>query len=150
MNDNKLRQLKKSMGQEGQAMVEFTLFIPIIIMLIFSITFYSRLLITQQQLIIAARMGTDLIRHVNLNENEVKSEIKKYFEENSGIDVSKLEIKVCIKGATPPPDFNPPASYVEVGYKFNIPEMFGGKEIMVSGRSEVLNDTGSLLKENHS
>ncbi|OGS23932.1 MAG: hypothetical protein A2297_06600 [Elusimicrobia bacterium RIFOXYB2_FULL_48_7] len=138
--------------KNGQALVEFALLLPALIMILISICWYSRVLITRQQLVIAARYGTDLIRHMNMNEAEVSDEIKNYFKFANvrKLDTNRLAIKVKISPATPPPDMNPPASWVEVNYKFYLPAMFGGKEFWVSGRSEVLNDTLTIFYENHS
>ena len=103
-------------------------------------------------MIIAARYGTDLIRHMNLNEDEVTAEIKSYFNQDNirKLDQNKLVVKAKISQAVLPRDMTPPTSWVEVYYKFNLSLMFGGKEFWVSGRSEVLNDTGTTLFENHS
>lgn len=103
-------------------------------------------------MVIAARYGTDLIRHMNLNEDEVTAEIKKYFNQDNvrKLDQNRLIVKVKISQAVLPKSMTPPTSWVEVYYKFSLPVMFGEKEFWVSGRSEVLNDTGTPLFENHS
>lgn len=62
----------------GQALVESVLIIPVLIAVVFSIVWFSRILITRQQLLSAARYGTDLIVYTQLNENDIRREIRNY------------------------------------------------------------------------
>jgi len=65
-------------SKNGQALVESILLIPALAMIVFAIVWFSRVLITKQQILTAARYGTDLILYTNLDEGEIKQEIRNY------------------------------------------------------------------------
>jgi hypothetical protein len=63
---------------KGQALVESLFFIPLIAMIIVAIAWFSRVVITRQQLLSAARYGTDLIVYTPLSEDDIRREIRYY------------------------------------------------------------------------
>ncbi|MCX5777872.1 MAG: hypothetical protein NTU66_01420 [Elusimicrobia bacterium] len=65
-------------SHSGQALVESIFLIPIIVLIIISLSWFSRVLITRQQLVIAARYGTDMIVSTNLNEGQIRQEIRNF------------------------------------------------------------------------
>ena len=62
----------------GQALTESLLLIPIIAIIIIASAWFANILLTQQELLIAARYGTDLIVNTNMDANSIRNEIKKY------------------------------------------------------------------------
>jgi hypothetical protein len=68
----------KLKSQKAQALVESVFLIPLIGLIVISISWFSRVLITRQQLLIAARYGTDLIVNTNLNEGQIRQEIRNF------------------------------------------------------------------------
>ena len=90
---------------KAQALLETLLIIPVLMVLLVGLFWFSRVLITKQQLIMAARYGTDLIANTNLSEQQIKKEIRNYLSdkniEGRKLDPSKLgdeNIVVKIKG----------------------------------------------------
>jgi len=81
-------------GRKGQALVESLLLIPALAMIVFAIVWFSRLAITRQQLLSAARYGTDLILFTDLSDNEIRQELRNYLSHrwNKGrrLDPQKL------------------------------------------------------------
>ena len=63
---------------KGQALLETLLTIPVLAAVILIIAFTSDIILTKQQLLMAARYGTDLIYYTNLNEEQVKNEVIDY------------------------------------------------------------------------
>ncbi|MCB4790407.1 MAG: pilus assembly protein [Elusimicrobia bacterium] len=158
---------------KGQALIENVLLLPVLIVIIFMITFFSRLVLTKQQLTVAARLGSDLIAYTEMDEEGIKNEIIDYLcgKDVLGrkLDKDKLKIKVNID-RFPKLDisnvnklfeildnfYNPcdHTSSVEIQYEFYTPKIFSawdtyipGKKladkICVSARSEVLAGTGA-------
>jgi hypothetical protein len=64
--------------ERGQALVESVLLIPVLAVIIFAIVWFSRLVITRQQLLSAARYGTDLILYTDLTEDGVRREVRNF------------------------------------------------------------------------
>jgi hypothetical protein len=62
----------------GQALVESLLLIPAFSVAIVAVVWFSRLVITRQQLLSGARYGTDLILYTDLSENEIRQELRNY------------------------------------------------------------------------
>jgi hypothetical protein len=153
-------------------MIEGVFLLPIIVMIVIAIAWFSRVLITRQQLLIAARYGTDLISSTTLNEQEIRREVKTFLTHHwikgRRLDPEKLtdeRIRVVIKDfpvisisckdmilkpailaklvdQTLRPLQN--TSYVELAYDFDVPFPFkaASKTLRVSARSEVLSGTG--------
>lgn len=157
----------------GQALIENVLIIPVIVIIIVMIFWYARLLLTRQQLIMAARYGTDLIAYSKMDEEQVRNEVRNYlcseqgrvrrldpdkFKDDSiGIGINRYN-RVSVINAYKPLTYSP--SYVEVYYEFDAPklfsawnEYFGSNEIAaklrVAARSEVLAGTGCKGDDNN-
>lgn len=157
---------KSIRSSSGQALVENVLIVTTIAMIVFAIGWFARILITKQQLIMAARYGTDLISYSELNENEIREEIRDYLcgEEGGGrkLDPAKLsddKIKIKISRENDNVFDSFPfgivkyfgfeslkdiTSYVEIYYEYRLPVVFAavGNKLYVSGRSEVIAGTG--------
>ena len=89
-------------NKKGQAFTEALFIFPIIIVLIFSVVWFARVLLTWQQLISATRYGTDMIVNTNLSSDDIKKDIKNYLTnkmiEGRRLDTDKIkEINVDIK-----------------------------------------------------
>jgi len=89
-------------NEKGQAFTEAVFIFPIIIVLIFSVVWFARVLLTWQQLISATRYGTDIIANTNLSSDDIKKDIKNYLTnkmiEGRRLDIDKIkEINVDIK-----------------------------------------------------
>ncbi|MCL2144862.1 MAG: pilus assembly protein [Endomicrobia bacterium] len=65
-------------NKKGQALVELALIAPLIVFFLFTIMWFGRLMLTWQQLVGAARYGTDLIAYTPYNEAEIKADIINY------------------------------------------------------------------------
>lgn len=92
----------------GQALVESIFLIPLIGLIVISIAWFSRVLITRQQLVLAARYGTDLIANTSLNESQIRREIRNFLShhmlKSRKLDARKLpdeNIVVTIKDFPP-------------------------------------------------
>lgn len=89
-------------NKKGQAFTEAVFILPIIVVLIFSVVWFARVLLTWQQLISATRYGTDIIANTNLSSDDIKKDIKNYLTnkmiEGRRLDIDKIkEINVDIK-----------------------------------------------------
>ena len=89
-------------NNKGQAFAEAIFIFPIIIVLIFSVIWFARVLLTWQQLISATRYGTDMITNTNLSSADIKKDIENYLTnkmiEGRRLDIDKIkEINVDIK-----------------------------------------------------
>ena len=84
----------------AQALVETVILFPIIIILLCAIIDTSRYVLTRQQLLSAARYGTDLIVYQDFGEEEVKEEVTNYLcsELTRGriLDKENLDFKIEI------------------------------------------------------
>lgn len=65
-------------SRSGQALAESVFLIPVIGLLVISIAWFSRVVITRQQLVAAARYGSDLIVTTNLTKEQIHAEIKSF------------------------------------------------------------------------
>lgn len=90
---------------KGQAFLEGIFILPIIVVLIFSVVWFARVLLTWQQLVSATRYGTDMIANTSLSKEDIKKDIENYLTHRM-IDGRKLnkdkikEIKIDIKDYT--------------------------------------------------
>jgi hypothetical protein len=89
-------------NKKGQAFTEAIFIFPIIIVLIFSIVWFAKVLLTWQQLVSATRYGTDMIANTNLSCDDIKKDIKNYLTnkmiEGRRLDIDKIkDISVDIK-----------------------------------------------------
>ena len=84
----------------GQSMVEIAILLPILVLVFCFIVDTSNFVITKQQLLSAARYGTDLIVHCNFNEEQVKEELTNYLtdenEEGRRLSSEGLNFKINI------------------------------------------------------
>ena len=89
-------------NKKGQAFTEAVFIFPVIIVLIFSVVWFARVLLTWQQLISATRYGTDMIANTTLSGEDIKKDIKNYLTnkmiEGRRLDADKIkDITVDIK-----------------------------------------------------
>ncbi|MBR3653926.1 MAG: pilus assembly protein [Elusimicrobia bacterium] len=89
-------------NKKGQAFTEAIFIFPVIIVLIFSVVWFGRVLLTWQQLVSATRYGTDMIANTNLSRDDIEKDIKNYLTnkmiEGRRLDVDKIkDITVDIK-----------------------------------------------------
>lgn len=89
-------------NKKGQAFVEALFLFPIMVLLIFSVIWFARVLLTWQQLVSATRYGTDMIVNTNLSSGDIKKDIENYLTnkmiEGRRLDIDKIkEINVDIK-----------------------------------------------------
>jgi hypothetical protein len=91
-------------SNRGQALIENVLLIPIIAIIVCMITFFSCIVLTKQQLIMAARYGTDLIVYTTLNEALIKKEIVEYLtaRDNHGRRLNPDRLRCVIRQDTFP------------------------------------------------
>jgi len=154
-------------NNSGQALVENILIIPILVVIIVMLFWFAEIMLTKQQLVMAARYGTDLIAYSNLNKDQIKNEIQDYLcgpnVEGRRLDPARLideDIDVNRKALDPlgglqygGSDFDRYSSHVQLYYKFDTPKLFsawdsyigGGniiKKLRIGARSEVLAGTG--------
>ena len=90
-------------NKKGQAFTEAIFVFPVIIVLIFSVVWFARVLLTWQQLVSATRYGTDMIANTTLSGEDIKKDIKNYLTnkmiEGRRLDTDKIkDITVDIKG----------------------------------------------------
>ena len=154
-------------NDSGQALVENVLVIPILVVIIVMLFWFAEIMLTKQQLVMAARYGTDLMLYSNMSKDQIKAEITDYLcgknVEGRRLDPSKLVIKdegVVINKCPKVNSFNAvqrgmdlTTSHVEIYYQFDTPKLFsawskyiGGadiiKKLRIGARSEVLAGTG--------
>ena len=132
-------------GPGGQALIEIILLLPMLVIIISIIVWFSRLLLTRQQLLTAARYGTDMIMHTPMEASDIRQEIKNYLAHKAPdvqgrvLNLSKLtdeRIKIEINrfSRIGPDDaitammlvnlMNYKMSYVEIYYPFKLPTIF--------------------------
>jgi len=70
-------------NSKGQALLETIICVPIIAALIVMISFFCNAILTKQQLLMAARYGTDLIVYTDMDENQVRNEVRDYLCDNN-------------------------------------------------------------------
>ena len=142
----------------GQALIESILILPVLVVVISAVFWFARVVIARQQLLMAARYGTDMIAYTRLDEEQIKEEITNYLcdrdIEGRKLDPVKLNINIVkkefpeidldIKEVLYRPDklgrmlygiLNPleDTSYVEVGYEFDIPGIFSAWSPYIGG-----------------
>ena len=89
-------------NKKGQAFTEAVFIFPVIIVLIFSVVWFARVLLTWQQLVSATRYGTDMITNTTLSGEDIKKDIENYLTnkmiEGRRLDADKIkDITVDIK-----------------------------------------------------
>jgi len=152
----------------GQAMAENLLLIPLLIIVIMMLFWFARMVITRQQLLSAARLGTDLILYSGLNQDQIRQEIRDYLcgndVEGRKLDSSKFsDDKIIINNrsygkittfsanAYKIPNYD--TSTVDIYYDLNVPPLvnvwgkwFGGswgkQSFRIRAHSEVIAGTG--------
>ena len=92
------------MNNKGQAFTEAVFILPIICVMIICVFWFGKVCLTWQQLVSAARYGTDMVANTPLNQKEIKKDIENYlthhFIKGRLLDKSKLkEITVEINDA---------------------------------------------------
>jgi competence protein ComGC len=158
--------LKRS---KGQTLIETILVVPVLLIIVFMIFWFARILLTRQQIQMAARYGTDLMVYTNMNEEQIKREIKDYLctSKEGGRLLERDKIKINLKIDRFPEiridnamdvltQFFAPldhTSFAEIGYTIATPRIFSAWDgylghtniadsLTVSARSEVLAGTG--------
>ena len=94
--------MKKVLNNRGQAFLEGVFILPVVVVLIFSVVWFARVLLTWQQLVSATRYGTDMISNTSLSKEDIKKDIENYLThrmiEGRKLDIKKIkEIKIDIK-----------------------------------------------------
>ncbi len=154
-------------NNRGQAFLEGVFILPVIVVLIFSVVWFARVLLTWQQLVSAARYGTDMIANTSLSKEDIKKDIENYLThkmiEGRKLDKEKIkEICIDIKDYTVA-DINildisklftavkslvlPSAemSSVSITYAYDMPKILkwaGKDEFEIKTRLSVLSGTG--------
>jgi hypothetical protein len=158
MRKSKRMQICK-IGEAGQALVEAALIAPLIVFFLFGIIWFAGVVLTWQQLVGAARYGTDLLVYTPLGDTAIKRDITNYLcnKKTAGriLDSNKLDIKIVFKDAVPinytlsfenifSSEFFskintikdlfpvPETSYIEIRYKYKAPRLLR----LVSGRED--------------
>lgn len=143
---------------KGQALVEIILLLPLLIIIMSMITWYTRVLMTKQMLLTAARYGTDMMYYTRKDEfdaDKVKHWIKAYLSaggiEGRRLVESKIKIKVTDKRpdevVTPanalfpinPFNLHNEASVVEVAYELSMPTIFTAFSSYIPNAGELPN-----------
>ena len=65
-------------NNKGQAFLEGVFILPVVVVLIFSVVWFARVLLTWQQLVSATRYGTDMISNTSLSKEDIKKDIENY------------------------------------------------------------------------
>lgn len=117
----------------GQSLVETLFMIPVFVITVSFILWFAQVLITKQQLVTAARYGTDLILYTKLNESEIQGEIKNYLCDRN-IEGRKLN-------ADSLPDEN-----IRVRIRdFQLPEFSNPYDVLDPGKLSLLASASSRL-----
>lgn len=92
------------MNNKGQAFTEAVFILPVICTLVVCIFWFGKICLTWQQLVSAARYGTDMVANTPLSQQEIKKDIENYlthhFIKGRLLNKSKLkEITVEINDA---------------------------------------------------
>lgn len=159
--------------RRGQALIESVIVIPVLVIVVTTIFWFSRVVLTRQQLLAASRYGTDLIVYTTLGDTAIKEGITSFLCTSSRggrtLDPGRLHIELKIdrfpeiteqNALTLLPMFSAPwdhLSSVTVSYDFSVPPIIAAfsyfipangfeKDIRVSGHSEVLAGTGCKEK----
>jgi hypothetical protein len=144
--------------RKGQALIEIILLLPLLVIIMSMITWYTRVLLTKQMLLTSARYGTDMMYYSRKNEfgaDKVEHWIKIYLSD-SGIEGRRLvESKIKVKVTDKRPDgvvtafnagqpINPfglhnEASVVEVAYELSMPTIFTAFSAYIPNAGELPN-----------
>ena len=156
---------------KGQAFTEAIFVFPVIIVLIFSVIWFARVLLTWQQLVSATRYGTDMIANTTLSSDDIKKDIENYLTnkmiEGRRLDIEKIkEINIDIKKYEPISynftDLSAISSFVQglfipstelstvsISYSYDLPKIMnvvGMEEFTITTKLSVL--AGSGCKNN--
>ncbi|MFA7074071.1 MAG: TadE/TadG family type IV pilus assembly protein [Endomicrobiaceae bacterium] len=158
-------------NRKGNAFVEAVFILPLMAVMIVSVIWFARVLLTWQQLVSAARYGTDLIANTSVSAEDIKKDIENYLThrmiDGRRLDINSIkEIKVEIKDY---PEVNidvknfskifndingllkglllpeSDVSGVMITYTYNLPLIMrftGLKELNISAKSSVLSGSG--------
>lgn len=89
---------KKFKNSKGQALIEAALIAPLIVFFLFTIIWFGQIMLTWQQLVTAARYGTDLLAYTPFSKEYIEQDIKNYLCHRDTIgrilDENKLTVKV--------------------------------------------------------
>ncbi len=165
-----LTAFKKS---KGQALVEAALIAPLIVLFLFTVIWFARVMLTWQQLITAARYGTDMMAYTPFSKTYIEKDIENYLCSAGNVgrilerdkltveavpkDYKKQDFTVSFSNLE---SFNPlnlaerakgilpvaAKSYVKITYKYRLPPLFriaGREDFEIRAYSEVLTGTGS-------
>ena len=105
------------MNNKGQAFTEAVFILPLICVMVIAVFWFGKICLTWQQLVSAARYGTDMVANTPLNQQEIKKDIENYlthhFIKGRLLDKNKIkEITVEINDA--------PATKIDISDFFNI------------------------------
>ncbi len=164
------------LNKKGQALTELALIAPVLILLVISVVWFARVILTWQQLVSAARYGTDMIADTRLSEREIKKDILNYLThhwiEGRRLDKNKIkqinidikdypqitfnafelakaaiDVDDIVKGIVAPAS---QASSVSINYEYDIPGFLASfaydKKINLKVKSSVLSGTGCSNK----
>jgi hypothetical protein len=114
------------MNNKGQAFTEAVFILPIVFIMIVAVFWFGKICLTWQQLVSAARYGTDMIANTPLNQKEIKKDIENYLTHHfiKGRLLDKKQLKEIIVEINDAPVT-----------KFDISDFFN-----------IFSDTGNLLK----
>jgi len=159
-------------NKSGQALIEIILLLPLLVIMMSVITWYTRLLLTRQMLLTAARYGTDMLYYspqadAGFVENWIKTYLADPGIEGRRLVKDKIKVKIIDNRPGPVTPFNAmtpinpfnlhnEATTVEVYYEFGMPTIFTAfssyipnkgelpDKITISARSAVL--AGTMAK----
>jgi hypothetical protein len=156
---------------KGQAFTEAIFVFPVIIVLIFSVIWFARVLLTWQQLVSATRYGTDMIANTTLSSDDIKKDIENYLTnkmiEGRRLDIEKIkEINIDIKKYEPISynftDLSAISSFVQglfipsnelstvsISYSYDLPKIMnvvGMEEFVIKTKLSVLAGSGCKNK----
>ncbi|MDR2426258.1 MAG: pilus assembly protein [Endomicrobium sp.] len=128
---------------KGQALVEAALTAPLIVFFLFTIVWFGQIMLTWQQLVSAARYGTDLIAYTPYSKEEIKKDIVNYLCHGNNIgrilsrDPDDLDVKVEINDLERPIDFTLSIDNIGAFNPINILEMVMDSNPIVPAMSYV-------------
>ena len=156
---------------KGQAFTEAIFVFPVIIVLIFSVVWFARVLLTWQQLVSATRYGTDMIANTTLSSDDIKKDIENYLTnkmiEGRRLNIEKIkEINIDIKKYEPISynftDLSVISSFVQglfipsnelstvsISYSYDLPKIMnvvGMEEFVIKTKLSVLAGSGCKNK----
>ncbi|MDR0800865.1 MAG: pilus assembly protein [Endomicrobium sp.] len=126
---------KRFKQSRGQALVEAALIAPLVILFLFTVIWFARVMLTWQQISTAARYGTDLIAYTPFSKEYIEDDIKDYLCNARTIgrtlDPDKLDINIEIN------------DYESVKYDFDNIEIISN--IVKFNPKDILNMTAGLV-----